>query len=191
MDIITAGAEVVATIMGGGTADIVGGTIEFKRGGRGAMLARPYATLVLAATVANAAESYDVTNCGASTVTTISATAELTVMSVDTKGITRSNSANKTFDNATYQCASVVSITGAQQNGLGYCKFMVPDGDFVVGEQVLDSTGGGKWKFLQGTGRWKGITGGGEFMPLTSGKPIVAGTGQACVRATGTYELSK
>jgi hypothetical protein len=111
-------------------------------------------------------------------------------MSVNTKGITRSNSANKAFDNATYECASVVSVAGAQRNGLGYCKFMVPDGDFVVGEQVLDSTGGGKWKSLQGTGKWKGITGGGEFVPLTSGKPIVAGTGQGCVRATGTYELS-
>jgi hypothetical protein len=68
---------------------------------------------------------------------------------------------------------------------------MVPDGDFVVGEQVLDSTGGGKWKFLQGTGKWKSITRGGEFVQLTSGKPIVAGTGQGCVRASGTYELSK
>jgi hypothetical protein len=55
----------------------------------------------------------------------------------------------------------------------------------------MRSTGGGKWKFLQGTGKWKGITGGGEFVLLTSGKPIVAGTGQSCVRASGTYELSK
>ena len=56
------------------------------------MLTRAYVTLVLAAAVANAPESYDVTNCGASTVTTVSATEELTVISVDTKGITRSNS---------------------------------------------------------------------------------------------------
>jgi hypothetical protein len=125
-------------------------------------------------------------------VTIVSATEELTVMSVDTKGITRSNSANKAFDNATYECASVVSVAGgAQRNGLGYCKFMVPDGDFVVGEQVLDSTGSERWKFLQGTGKWKGITGGGKFDLVTSGKPIVAGTGQGCVRATGTYELSE
>lgn len=155
------------------------------------MFTRPYAILVAVAAVANAVESYDVTNCGASTVTTVSATEELTVLNIDTKGITRSNSANKAFDNATYECASVVSIAGAQRKGLGYCKFMVPDGDFVVGEQVLDSTGGGKWKFLQGTGKWKGITGGGEFVLLKSGKPIVAGTEQGCVRASGTYELSK
>jgi hypothetical protein len=160
------------------------------------MLSIPYTTLVLAAGIgsltaaANAAESYDITNCGASTVTTVSATEEVTVMSVNTKGITRSNSANKAFENATYECASVVSVAGVQRSGLGYCKFMAPDGDFFVGEMMPDSTGGGKWKFSQGTGKRKGITGGGEYLPLTSGKPIVAGTGQGCVRATGTYELS-
>jgi hypothetical protein len=83
------------------------------------MLTRPYAALVVAVAVANAVESYDVTNCGASTVTVVSGTEELTVFSIDTKGITRSNSANKAFDNATYECASVVSIVGSQQKGLG------------------------------------------------------------------------
>jgi hypothetical protein len=163
----------------------------------GAMLSIPYATLVLAAGIsslaaaANAAESYDLTNCGASTVTTVSATEELVVTSIKTKGIVaRSNSANKAFDNATFQCANIVKVAGAERSGLGYCKFMSPDGDYFVGENVHDSTGGGKWKFLLGTGKWKGITGGGEFLPLTSGKPIVAGTGQGCASATGTYELS-
>lgn len=58
------------------------------------MLSIPYTTLVLAAGVgsllaaATAAESYDLTNCGASTVTTVSATEELTVLSIGTKGIT-------------------------------------------------------------------------------------------------------
>ena len=89
------------------------------------MLSIPYTTLVLAAGIgflaaaANAAESYDITNCGASTVTTVSATEEVTVMSISTKGITRSNPANKAFDNATYECVSVVSVAGAQRNGLG------------------------------------------------------------------------
>ncbi len=141
--------------------------------------------------MANAAESYDLTNCGASTVTTISASQELTVLSVDTKGIARSNPAKKAFDNSTYECGSVLRIVGAHREGSGHCKFMDPDGDFVVGHQTFDSAGGGTWKFLQGTGKWKGITGGGEFVPLTSGKPIVAGTAQACVKATGTYDLSK
>jgi len=142
------------------------------------------------AAVADAAESYDLANCGASTVTTIAASDELTVLNVDTKGIARSNPEKGAFDNATYHCVNVLRIAGAQREGSGYCKFMDPDGDFVVGQNTFDSAGT-TWKFLQGTGKWKGITGGGKFVPLTSGKPIVAGTSQACVRATGTYELSK
>ncbi|HWU41189.1 MAG TPA: hypothetical protein VN203_26340 [Candidatus Acidoferrum sp.] len=138
------------------------------------------------AAVASAAESYDVTNCSSSTVTTLSARQELTVLSVDSKGIARSNP----FDNMTYQCVSVLSLAGGQREGTGYCKYVDPDGDFFVGQQTFDSAGG-TWKFLQGTGKWKGITGSGKFVPLTSGKPIVPGTAQGCVKATGTYELSK
>jgi hypothetical protein len=83
----------------------------------------------------------------------------------------------------------VLRVAGTQREGSGYCKFLDPDGDFFVGQNTFDAAGA-SWKFLQGTGKWKGITGGGTFVPLTSGKPIVAGTAQACVRATGTYELS-
>jgi hypothetical protein len=141
--------------------------------------------------VADAAESYDLTSCGASTVTTISASQELTILSIDIKGIARSNPEKRAFDNMTYHCGHVLRIAGAQREGSGYCKYLDPNGDFMVGQATLDSTGGGTWKFLEGTGKWKGITGGGKFVPLTSGRPIVAGTAQACARATGTYELSK
>ena len=144
------------------------------------------------AAVAAAAESYDLVNCGASTVTTISASQDLTVLSVDIKGIARSNPREEGLRQLDVpHWANVLGIAGAQREGSGYCKFMDPDGAFVVGQNTLDSTGGGTWKFLQGTGKWKGITGGGKFVPVTSGKPTVAGTGQGCVRASGTYELSR
>ena len=77
-------------------------------------------------TAANAAESYDLTNCGASVVTTISSSDELTFLGIDAKGIGRSNTASKAFDNATYQCVSVVSIAGTQRNGMGYCLWPEP-----------------------------------------------------------------
>jgi hypothetical protein len=156
----------------------------------------PLALFVMFAQVPVSAETYDLTNCGSSTVTTLSASPELTVLNFDTKGIARSNPANKAFDNATYHCVAVVSIAGAQQSGMhqpggaatqrsgiGYCKFMETDGDFIVGEQTFDSTGGGKWKFLQGTGKWKGVTGGGEFAPLTNGK-LSPGRGRVAARRT-------
>jgi len=141
-----------------------------------------------------AAEPYDITSCGASTITTISASQELTVMSIDTKGIARSNAASKAFDNDTYHCTAIVTVAGDQWNGKGYCKFMDPDGDFVVGDTTTNTVNSSidrSWKFLLGTGKWKGITGGGQYAPVTSGKPIVEGTDQACVKATGTYEISK
>jgi hypothetical protein len=139
---------------------------------------------------AMAAEPYDNTLCGASTITTVSASSELTVLVIDNKGIARSNTDKKAFDNSTYHCASVLRIRGNDRDGVGYCKFMDPDGDFFVGEQVF-RPGDPQWKFLEGTGKWKGITGGGTFVPVTTGKPIEPGTAQGCVRATGTYELSK
>jgi hypothetical protein len=140
--------------------------------------------------VADAAESYDLANCGASTVTTIAASEELSVLSIDTKGIARSSPEKGAFDNATYHCVNVLRIAGAQREGNGYCKFMDQDGDFVVGQNTSDAAAT-TWKFVQGREKRKGITGGGKFVPLTSGKPIVAGTAHACVRATGTYGLSK
>ena len=140
--------------------------------------------------VADAAESYDITSCGASTITTVSTSQELTVLAIDIKGIARSTTEKKAFDNSTYHCASVLRIRGNERGGLGYCKFMDPDGDFVIGEQAV-GPGDTQWKFLHGTGKWKGISGGGTFIPVTTGKPIAPGTGQGCVRATGTYKLSK
>jgi hypothetical protein len=140
------------------------------------MLSIPYTTLVLAAGIgslaaaANAAESYDLTNCAASTVTTVSATEELTVISLDNKGIARSNSANKAFDNATFECAYVVSVAGAQRSGLGYCKFMAPDGDFFVGEAVPDSTGGRKMEVLAGCRKVEGYHGRRRICPADEWK---------------------
>ena len=88
---------------------------------------------------ANARSPTNLTNCAASTVTTVSATEELTVMSVNTKGITRSNSANKAFDNATFECASVGGIVGAQRNGTRLLQVRGTQQRLVVGRQVLNS----------------------------------------------------
>ena len=154
-------------------------------------VAVPFTALLAMTGPTMAAESYDLTNCGSSTVTVISASEGLTVLNIDAKGIARSNPEKKAFDNSTFHCGLSMRIAGADWGGIGYCKFMDPDGDFIVGEQTPAGPTGGAWKFLFGTGKWKGITGGGKYAPLTSGKAIVPGTGQSCSRATGTYELKK
>src|SRR5512147_566691 len=66
------------------------------------------------AAVADAADSYDLTNCGAATVTTLSAGQDVTYLSIDTKGIARSNPEKGPFDNSTFHCANVVRIAGTQ-----------------------------------------------------------------------------
>jgi len=151
----------------------------------------PFAMSLAASGTAAAAQSYDLTNCGAATVTVISASKALTVLNIDSKGIARSTPAKKPFDNTTYHCGLTLRIAGAERSGTGFCKFMDVDGDYIVGEMTPLTPTGGAWKFLAGTGKWKGMTGGGKYAQLTRGKPIVPGTSQSCGRATGTYELKK
>jgi len=57
--------------------------------------------LLLFIPVAQAAQPFDFTRCVSGTLTTLSATEELTVMSGDVKGIVMSNLENKVFDNMT------------------------------------------------------------------------------------------
>ena len=137
-----------------------------------------------------AAEQYDLTNCSSATITPIATGQDLTAFVVDAKGIARSSADKKAFDNNSFHCVTLVKMSGGQRSGHGICRFLDPDGDAVVGEQVLGPTDG-NWTFLEGTGKWKGIKGGGKFSTITSAKPIVAGTGQGCGRATGSYEIVK
>ena len=69
-----------------------------KRCGRGAAI---LFGLLLFISVAQAEQPFDFTRCVSATVTTLSATEELTVTSADAKGIVMSNLENKVFDNMT------------------------------------------------------------------------------------------
>jgi hypothetical protein len=69
-----------------------------KRCGRGAAI---LFGLLLFIPVAQAEQPFDFTRCVSATLTTLSATEELTVTSADAKGITMSNLENKVFDNMT------------------------------------------------------------------------------------------
>jgi len=142
--------------------------------------------------VAQAETPYDITPCMSGTITMLSQSKELTVFSMDLKGIARSNHENKVFDNYTFHYVGVYRIiAGKVIAEHGYTKFMDPDGDcfFVevsrAGGQIADA------KLLHGTGKWKGITGSGKITSLSRGKPIMPGTYQGCARNTGTFELPK
>ena len=136
------------------------------------------------------AENIDMMSCGVGNVNVIVATDDLTVMSMEGKGINLDNYGNKTFDNTTYQYGALFKIDKGNWSGSMVCKYMDPSGDIWV----VDITQVGMerdWKFIYGTGKYKGIAGGGKAVPITKGKPISPGTTQSCFKITGTYELKK
>jgi len=139
-------------------------------------------------------EPIDITYCLALTRTMVSETQELSIHSFDFKGIARSNLESKMFDNLTFHGIGVGRDLGDKRmHRYGYIKFMDPDGDILVTENLrtLDVGPDSDWNFLQGTGKWKGIKGGGKLRPAAGGRPITPGTTQGCIRMTGTFELPK
>ena len=143
---------------------------------------------------AQAGEPIDITYCLSLTSTMVSETTELSIHSFDFKGIARSNLENKTFDNLTFHGIGVGrDLADKKRHAYGYIKFMDPDGDILVTENIhtLEAGPDSDWNFLQGTGKWKGIKGGGKLRPAAGGRPITPGTRQGCIRMTGTFELPK
>ena len=147
-------------------------------------------TLSLIIPVVQAEQNYDITDCGSMTFTANSASDELTIITFDFKGISRSNSENKIFDNCTVFYVGVARDMAGKSSAYGYSKYMDPDGDFVIMESIREGAET-HCKFLQGTGKWKGIKGEGKLRRIAVGKPITPGTSQYCTRHIGTFELPK
>ena len=146
--------------------------------------------LVILIPVAPAQQPYEALCCGSGTVTMLSASKELTIVSLELRGISQSLPTNKLFDNFTWHGVGLSRIVDGKAHWIMYRKYMDPDGDTIV----LELTGvdqDGNLKFLEGTGKWQGITGSGKAYLTTRGKPITPGTIQYCGRSTGTYELKK
>ena len=145
--------------------------------------------LVIYIPVVQAETSYDLNNCYSGTATDLYRTKELTILTVDAKGIALSNNESKIFGNSTFHSTQVLQIVNGEWKRFGHTKFMDPDGDYFF----VEVTGGknADIRFLYGTGKWKGITGTGKFERIARGKAIEPGTFQGCVRNTGSFELPK
>jgi hypothetical protein len=137
------------------------------------------------------AEPIDITYCVSLTTTMVSDNEDLRVSSFDFKGIARSNLESKSFDNLTFHGVGVARVAFSKHHDYGYIKFMDPDGNFLITENLRNFEDQGTWRFLQGTGKWKGIKGEGKLLAVTHGKLILPGTSQGCLRMTGTFELPK
>jgi hypothetical protein len=145
--------------------------------------------LMLTIPLAQAGE-YDMTQCSSGTSSLLFSSENLTIYTFENKGITRSNTSDKDFDNATYHCVGIGRVVGKDVFIIGNCKFQAPDGSIHVGE-FDGKNREGTWKYLYGTGRFEGIQGGGPWKAITGGKPITPGTFQGCERSTGTFSLKK
>lgn len=144
--------------------------------------------------VAQAETPFNITHCATGPAIVLSSSNELTILSVELKGIIMSNHENKVFDNFISHFVGVSRIMAGQVDARGYLKLADLEGDFIFTE----STAFGpvekptwKWKFIHGTGKWKGITGSASFLPITKRGALVEGTWRICNKVTGTFELPK
>lgn len=149
-----------------------------------------FSGLAMFISLAQAETPFDFVYCGSQTNTMVSTNKELSIFAMDGKGIVMSNHENKAFDNFTYHFVGIVRVTDGKRTGIGYTKYMDPDGDIIFQEFTMDAIESGI-RLLQGTGKWKGIMGAGKSVPVTRGKPITPDTAQSCRRIIGTFELPK
>lgn len=139
-----------------------------------------------------AEQVYDITPCVAATMTVLVQSPEISIFSLDAKGIIRSNIESKIFDNCTVHVQGTQVIEGTNRTVNAYLKYLDPDGDYVIfrftqnpGETTATTT------ILAGTGKWKGITGGGKATTITQGRPVASGTLQFCNNHKGKFTLPK
>lgn len=138
-----------------------------------------------------AGEQIDILNCRSGTVTPLHTDKELTVNSIELKGVTMSRNANKALDNSSSVCVGLARIGSGENASHGFCKYLDRDGDVVVLEWSGKPPSGGSWTFLNGTGKWAGVQGRGQWETMPNPKPIAPGTVQSCNVATGEYTLRK
>ena len=140
----------------------------------------------------SAEQSYDVDACVSMEFSPLVRSQEMSIVSVDAKGIMRSNSENKVFDNCTVHTKGVLVLEGNKQTVYAYMKYLDPEGDYVIfrytqnpGEEAATTM------ILAGTGKYKGITGGGKAVKIAGGKPVTPGTMQFCNNHKGTFTVPK
>jgi hypothetical protein len=169
--------------------------MSYKKGVIGFALILSICTLIWSSPLIRAEstkQTYDVDVCVSMDISTLVQSKEMTIFSMEAKGIMRSNSKNKVFDNCTQDTKGVVMIEGKNRTIYAYMKYLDPKGDYVIfrytqnpGEKAATTT------ILAGTGKYKGITGGGKAVRITRGKPVAPGTVQFCNNHKGTFTVPK
>ena len=135
---------------------------------------------------ADKAGTIDMVSYGDSTMTTIVAGKDLTVINYEFRGINMDRQHDKFFDMISFHSAGIVRTDCGKTDCLIYATYEDNSGDLFVVEfskpdrirdwshlmgtdlyaedlnRATDNPGDREWKFLYGTGKFKGITGGGK-----------------------------
>lgn len=146
--------------------------------------------LFLFAPIVQAQTPFDVTECGAGVSIVVYQSKEISIASIDLKGLIFSHHENKVFNNCTFHVVAIAKTEDGKRRSDSYWKIMDPDGDIITAEVVVlgpEKT----MKFLHGTGKWKGIKGEAKGKTSAVGRMIEPGTIQSCSRYVGTFELAK
>jgi len=114
----------------------------------------------------------------------------LTIYSLTGTGPAWSATRTKVFNDMKWEFVATITILGGETKGVGYYKFIDPDGDyFILEANGAAITEGGTWRFLYGTGKWIGATGELRGRTTLRGRPLSVATENYWCRISGTLEL--
>ncbi len=139
-----------------------------------------------------AQQSFASIDCRSGTVSMLAKSEDITLYTLDHKGISRSQHESKLFDNWTQRCVGAIAVIGGKTTGNGWCKQIDPaNGDITVIGWTSEKPGFGTWRFVYGTGKWKGISGGGDYQLVAPTRAVEDGTYQNCVNVKGSVAVPK
>jgi hypothetical protein len=131
---------------------------------------------------------YDTTTCWSGETFVMPHSQSTIVVHYRVTGTSRSNVANKAWDQNTFMCAGVTLVEKNVPTTTAYCEYVDGDGDKTFGRTTVEANVS-RWTFLSGTGKYAGITGGGT--QEQDGRFPIMRPGQmsGCTRNKGSWTL--
>jgi hypothetical protein len=133
------------------------------------------ALLVASATLAHAAETYDIATVASGTQrteTTVVSEGHIVLHTISDYEMFDVDSGATPFSSATGVCFGAIEIVATIATGGGNCVFEDPDGDKLISAWKANGFGAdgalvGTWNYTGGSGKFDGLSGGGKFSSLT------------------------
>ena len=142
--------------------------------------------------VANGQEGFQVMGCCTGKIVVLSETKSLTVYTMVGEGEAWGTQGAVTFKDMKWVFTATMRTVDDHSIGIGYCKFIDPDGNYFILEATGDAISkGGEWKFLHGTGKWSRLEGELGGRVIFQGRPLEMETEKYWCRIIGTLNLPR